>query len=581
MTNAISYSNLHVLPDGNTTEHLLTEDAGSLHYTVRTTGGETTTILGEAGMTLAQAVAAEPALALVGTGFTQITYDGPIALHDLLGLLVVDDPLADEQNAEGWADADGNPTTDLFDVDEMLRADEEMSYMVAGGDHEIVTRWIMINDDRGFVLRGDGFAAVGLVDPDSDWNKPYLTEELLSWSFYGESGGPCTWDGGADYGRCGPNLWALRRWGDSDPIMLIFPAPAPEDEARAITADILELDWELPFLLSAVGVPGLSDEDRSALWGAKDVEGQEVSSYLPQELEQQVVDLLCNAYPPLREAVDSLRDPDSERGQIVYAWLRQIAHGSYQSGSWNHVYQAMLGYIEAPEDDQRAPTMAERMEDNMRRVQAVIANAQGVPLEEFERRTEEKRANEQLSASLSQQVTAALATPHEDDVRRLQAQLDDLRQAMTKGAESRAFLGFEEDGESLHTRAKARMAENPDDEAWVADVWSNFWTASGAPSAEDEADLRRELEAAEGAWANAREDEALKAKEAEDAGWPAGWRASLYEVWLAHGGTMASARAWADAQYGPVDVLLGTPPGPEAMANLRERLTDENPNNAK
>lgn len=393
MPKPISYSNLHVRPDGSTTKHVLSEEAGSLTYAVYTDDDQTTTkVLGDAGMSLAEAVTAEPALALVGTSYTQIRYDGPIALNDLLGLLVVDDPLADEQDARDWLDSDGNPVSDLLDLEVLESGDGEMTAMAVVEGYEIVTRWIMINDDRGFVVRGDNFAAVALVDPDSDWNKPLLTEELLTWGFYGESGGPCSWDGGADYGRCSPQLWALRRWGDSDPIMLIFPAPAPENEAEAVAADILGLGWELPFLLSAVGTPGLADDDKKQLWEAYDVEGQEVTSYLPDELEKRVVDLICGAYPELLEAANSLRQPDSARGQIVYAWLRQIANGSYQSGSWNEVHQAMLGDIEPPAEDQQAPTMEERMEANVAKVKALMAASQGSSPEESDHRAAEGQA---------------------------------------------------------------------------------------------------------------------------------------------------------------------------------------------
>lgn len=82
-----------------------------------------------------------------------------------------------------------------------------------------------------------------------------LKDDLISWSFYGESGGPCTWDGGAELGWCGSSLWAFNRWGDVEPDILVLPAPPTDELALTLVNWVLTLDWELPYLLSAVGMP--------------------------------------------------------------------------------------------------------------------------------------------------------------------------------------------------------------------------------------------------------------------------------------------------------------------------------------
>lgn len=118
------------------------------------------------------------------------------------------------------------------------------------------------------------------------------------------------------------------------------------------------------------------------MWEVQDVEGQEVSSHLGDELDHEVVETLCDAYPQLREAVEGLRDPESDRGRLTYAWIRQIVHGPYQSGSWNQVHSAMLGEIESPADDQRAPTMQERWADITERAYALIDAARHTAADE-------------------------------------------------------------------------------------------------------------------------------------------------------------------------------------------------------
>lgn len=373
----ISYTNRQVQPDGTSTQYrLVATDAGSTLTIERDGQPSESRDLGPLVGGVREALALVPELLVVGTGFTDITCGSGISVHDLLGMLVVADPDVDPPSAEDWLDADGHPVAELgIDVEDWAY-DEEILGIRTDDDCEIVPRWIRIDDDRGFLVRGrEGFAAVGLLDPEREWNWPDITDELLSWRFYGESGGPCTWDGGADLGWCGPKLWAFRRRGDYEPDQLVVPAPSETEIAEAVAGWILQLDWELPYLLSAVGLPGLTKEDRAAFGEVQDSEGQDVDSRLGKELDGQVVALLCAAYPELGTAVEGLRDPESERGKLIYAWLRQMIHGPYQSGSWNQVHSALLGQIAPPADDQRAPTMAERWQASLDRATAAIEEA--------------------------------------------------------------------------------------------------------------------------------------------------------------------------------------------------------------
>lgn len=373
-TTITRFTNRHLQADGSSTEHRLTETDGRFDLITTVGGGSPTTRhLGTFAGGLTEALQAEPALLTVGTGFTDITTDGPIDTHGLLGLLVVDDPAAEEPDVDDWLTEEGDLRVDLdIDPDEWTFASEQIHTMRTTPDYDIVARWIRVNGQRAFVLRGSGFAAVGLAHEDSEWQRPDTTGELLTWGFYRESGGPCTFDGGAEVAWCGPRLWVFHRWGDYDPEVLVFRAPEPAGMVGELGSAIEGLGWLRPYLLDAVGLPGLSEEDREALRSGLDVEGETVSSHLEATLDEEVVELFCATYPPLREVVDGLRDPESERGRLIYAWVNQVIHGPYQSGSWTQVYDAMYGQIEPPAEDQRRPTSEERIKDQVERVVALM-----------------------------------------------------------------------------------------------------------------------------------------------------------------------------------------------------------------
>jgi len=288
-------------------------------------------------------------------------------------MLVVDQPEVGAPDPDDWIDDEGEPVVDI-DLEYWAVQDEEILRIRAAEGFEIVPRWITINGERGFVLRGPEFAAVGLTDESESEGDfpPAITNELLSWGFYSESGGPCIWAGGAQLGWCGARLWAFKQWGDIDPDTVVAPAVDEADKPEELAGWIRAQDWELPYLLEAVGLPGLTEDDQNALWAAGDVEGPYVSSALDHELDLSVVERLCSHRPALREAVDGLQNPDSQRGRLIYTWLRQIAYGDYQSGSWNQVQAAMLGSIDPPADDQRASAIADAWDADMPRAGAAI-----------------------------------------------------------------------------------------------------------------------------------------------------------------------------------------------------------------
>lgn len=68
------------------------------------------------------------------------------------------------------------------------------------------------------------------------------------------------------------------RWGDFDPELLLFRAATAEGMVREITGSIEAAGWTVPYLLEAVALPGLSEQDRKALGWMDEVEGQTVAS---------------------------------------------------------------------------------------------------------------------------------------------------------------------------------------------------------------------------------------------------------------------------------------------------------------
>lgn len=267
MTTTQRYANRQALADGTITHHVLLEADGHFLFTTTRLGELITSKpVGPVQGGLIDALRSEPALLSVGTGLTCITTDGTIDLHELLGLLVVEQPDAEEPNPDDWVDQDGKPTVDLgMSLEDVAFASDQIHEMRTNPGYETVGRWLYINGERGFVLRGPNFIGVGIADADHEWAVPSTTRDMLEWGFYGESGGPCTFDGGAELAWCGPDIWVFHRWGDWDPNLLVFRAPEPERLVREVAGSIEHLGWTREYLLSAVGLPGLTDEDREAL----------------------------------------------------------------------------------------------------------------------------------------------------------------------------------------------------------------------------------------------------------------------------------------------------------------------------
>lgn len=370
MTTTQRYANRQALADGTITHHVLLEADGHFLFTTTRLGELITSKpVGPVQGGLIDALRSEPALLSVGTGLTCITTDGTIDLHELLGLLVVEQPDAEEPNPDDWVDLG-------MSLEDVAFASDQIHEMRTNPGYETVGRWLYINGERGFVLRGPNFIGVGIADADHEWAVPSTTRDMLEWGFYGESGGPCTFDGGAELAWCGPDIWVFHRWGDWDPNLLVFRAPEPERLVREVAGSIEHLGWTREYLLSAVGLPGLTDEDREALFSADDVEGPTLSSYLPDEQNQQVIELFCDTYPHFHETVEGLRDPDTDRGRLIYAWVHQIFEGEYQAASWNDVYSAMFGEIELPPNDLKRPTSEERIKAQLEWATVLAENEQ-------------------------------------------------------------------------------------------------------------------------------------------------------------------------------------------------------------
>lgn len=369
------YAIRRISADGTSTTHELVDCGEEFELHVYDGDeGPVVTKLGELPGGFTELLLTSPELVTVGTGFTDISTDGSIDIHTLLGLLVVEDPSAEEPDVDDWLDENGEVRAKLgFDLEDWAFASEQIHQMRTNPDYDVVARWLRIDGERAFVLRGPEFIGVGLADANYEWAIPLVTRNLLDWGFYGESGGPCTFDGGATIGWSGPNIWTFHRWGDfNGDDLLVFRGPEPERMARELAGTIEYLGWTRPYLLAAVGLPGLDEDEREALMSVEDVEGQTVSSSLGSVVDQQVIDLFCTTYDDHREAVEGLRHPESERGKLIYAWVRQLLEGEYQSASWEHIHEAMFDLIGPPAEDQRRPTSEERIRAKLAQMASLI-----------------------------------------------------------------------------------------------------------------------------------------------------------------------------------------------------------------
>lgn len=533
--------NLQIQPDGSSSRYELRQVDGEFILTGHSEecAGRG---LGPVADGIDEALRQAPELLRVGIGVTDIHTSQEVDLHEFLGLLKIDDPDAPEPNPEKWTGEARQVTQEIdVDIDEWhAAADQLRSAVNAPEGLTLVPRWLRIDGERAFVVTGPDFAAVGVLDPESDWDCVGSTREMLGWSFYRESGGPCSWDGSAELGWCGPRMWSFSRRGDIEPTELVFPAPPAEFVAQELTNWILHLDWELPFLIATIGLPGLTKEDRDA-WvrSTGRAEGDDVTSHLPAELASSVIAEMCTRHPELQEAVDGLRNPESERGKLIYAWVRQIIHGPAQSGSWDQVVAAMLGQIEPPAEDQRAPTMAERWDETTERAAGEIRAALGQP-----QPVPEVPIPDEVIEAVDAALNAHLPAQLRDAIAR------DERNASLIG-DARSLLGVRPGERHVLRKVRALVEQDPNNADREADLWSAYWVihewdTQGGDDGRDTylAELQKLLRQTESEAGNAKE-----------AGWPEPWPAPLMQVWLKHGGSIESARSWAAAGWTAAEVL--------------------------
>lgn len=500
----------------------------------------------------------------VGTGITDIRVSRRVNLHKMLGLLNVDSPEAGEPDPGEWSAEAREAAEEIgIDIDDWKSVHDQIHDIRTPEDHALIPRWLRINGDRAFVVTGPELASVGLFREEADWNRVGTTVDLLSWSFYRESGAPITWGGRATLGWCGPKLWSFSRVGDVSPEEWVFPAPPTGLVAQELAGWILHLDWELPYLVSVIGLPGLTEHDRRALLksGSGWVEGDRVESHSSAELDRSVVAHICELHPVLHDAVEGLRDPQSERGRLIYAWVRQITHGPMQSGSWDQVHAAMLGSIDPPADDPRAPTMQERWARTVEQAAGVVREATGQP---------------QLAPSIT--IPAGVPSAVEGANSRLTAaQLRDAIEMEEHNATlidaARAQLGAQPGERKLMAKLKRLVEQRPEDKDLEADLWSAYWTIQDWDSSGAEAGHRAHLDSLRQELGRAEEAESL----AVEQGWPRTWPPHLLPVWLQHGGTVESAREWADAGWSPAEILTSTRLTGTWNPEFHPRLTLTNP----
>lgn len=527
------YSVVHRWPDGREVERVLTRSRSSYTVTVLVDGEPTDEQpAGEAKIPLLTVLAGRPELLTVCDGVTDITIDQADLLGPLLGLLRVDSPDSEPLSGSDWRLLGDDSPLDDEEIVQFEYGDDVISSVHAGPGLEVVSRWLRINGDRGFLVVGDGFVGVVLLDPDA-WPSIVLTDTLLEWGFYGESGGPCSWDGHAELGQCGPKLWAFARTGDMDPSVWVFRAPDPDALSEEVARFIWDADWEYRYLIDAVGLPGLSEDEVALVGAARDVEGEWVASLLSADLDAQVVAHLAQWSDQLRGAMEALTEPDSARGISTYAWLRQIAHGSYQSASWNDVHAAMRGEIGPPPPNLAPPTMRERWAQTVRSAEAAVAAGLGYapPVD--------------IPEGLSEEVALAELEPYPTPD--LPALIEQLTQETSLAAREHALevLGCDPDaGVTAAWKAYERLSvDQPDREREVWDAYETILRRGQRQEhlAQAEADL-----------AESCQQEQLLA----NLDWPAQWSERYAPLWLRLGGTGESAQAWARAGWTVRDVLL-------------------------
>lgn len=463
----------------------------------------------------------------VGAGMTEFQIHPELTFH-LLDCIKISSSAKAPDNAEDWLDVEA--------LEEWLTEDEYLPSINCAEGLWIDPLWIRVNGSRTTALRSERRSELIL---HCDWDEgmhPDITTEYLSWGFYGESGGPCTFDGGASLGRCGSGVLALHQWGDYNPQSFVAFHPTQGRLARELTNWIWSLDWELPFLRGAVGFPGLTPEELQGIWENDDIEGTHVGSHLDPDVKEEIVRQLCRRSPQLRAAAHALRHPRSQRGKAAYGWARLLAGDDWASSTWEYVDRALLGQLDPPGPDPSPRSLSDILEERLDRTVAQMHGwAQAVPIDSRILSALEELAKDQTDPdSLRVQIEE------------LEVRADRLP---VEQSDARELLGVtpETSGKALWEAYEARKAQDPGNDWDYLDAYHLLHNPLG-PSVEECRSqvnrLRTKLASLEAA-----RDVAVAA------GWPGAWDPLLYPLWTSCGGTMESASAWAALGWSPFTVL--------------------------
>lgn len=265
----------------------------------------------------------------IGSGVTTIESAG-LEADELLSRLTA----GEECDEDDWEDWTEDSTLDWY----LARLT---------GDGFRVGRWRVTIGEGTTRILTDGTRLIALSWPDSDTLEPPTWEPMFEWSFSNESGGPCIWNGACTAGLVAPDVLMEVEHGDQDPgiRLTVFDAQS----LRGVLAAVAEY-WAFPLLVASSGLPGLTQSERDAVWGARVDNSQKFSLTCSHELRNEVVQKLLEMVPGLQEAQDALFEPSSARGKSVYAWLRGLAGSQriHERADWFMVFSALKGEIVEP-----------------------------------------------------------------------------------------------------------------------------------------------------------------------------------------------------------------------------------------
>lgn len=503
------------------TRHRL-EEISEAHYVLISGSASTTSeqAVPIQGLSVADIIRTTPALHRLGAGAHSIIVQ-PTYFYDLVSALKFSASASPLSEAPKWMTDD--------EAEEWLEEDEQILHdFTMPPGLRIDPFWVRINDHRITALRSATRTVTLVHDVNQDL-APLINDEYLTWGFYGESGGPCTFDGGAILGSCGSDALAFRQWGDYNPQTFVTFHPSRSAFAKEMTEWVRALEWELPFLRAAVGFPGLSDEEAEGIWSNGDIEGTFVEIHLASEVKDAIVRSLCRQSPTLRKAVYSLRHPRSRLGRVVYAWTRLLASDEWGASSWQIVDMAMTDQLDPPEPGTRAPSMGEILERRLQRADAQL-NGWAEPV----------LIPESIATALKD---LGEAPPSLEERERRLAEATAAHSRWNEAVPAaRELLRIDDSvkGSALWRAYEVRSAEEPEHEAAFLDAYHLLHN----PMLPDVEPLRKRVD-----------ESRARVEELRAAGWPDGWDGRLLSIWKRAGGTMESARAWAERGWSALTVL--------------------------